>query len=168
MTSLLLDTNWSTQSVPFITVPLFARCSFTHRFHAFFWPHFPPPFFSAESQGRLTFQMGEKGGHMVVKTTVSPSPEERKVKQKEWQEGKEEGNWMYWGFSRTCLSAAFRFYTAASAGGNTLFVIRGSNSDSHNKPASRSCVCLAVYEKTKKLNLRGIKRTESCLYVIMS
>lgn len=40
-----------------------------------------PPIFSTESWGRLTFKAGEKGGHMVVKTTVSSSPEERKVKE---------------------------------------------------------------------------------------
>lgn len=40
---------------------------------------------------------------------------------------------MYRGFSRTCLSAAFRFRTAASAGPQALFIIRGSSSNSHKK-----------------------------------
>lgn len=34
------------------------------------------------------------------------------------------------------LCAAVQFYAAASAGGNDLFIIRGSNSHSHNKPLS--------------------------------
>lgn len=72
----------------FFAVLPFSHSSFSYHFHAFFPPSQTPPSFSTESQGRLTFQAGEKGGHMVVKTTASPSPEERKVKQKEWQEGK--------------------------------------------------------------------------------
>lgn len=147
MTSLLLDTNWSTQSVPFITLPLFAHCSFTHHFHAFFWPHFPP-FFSAESQGRLTFQMGEKGGHMVVKTTVSPSPEERKVKQKEWQEGKEEGT--------GCTEAsAAHAWVQRSAFTQLLLLEEILRLLSEGQTPTLAInplhvfVCLAVYEKTK-------------------
>lgn len=58
--------------------------------HSCFVIIFSPPF-PAESQGRSTFQVGGKGGHMVAKTTVSPGPWKEKAREKKILAGGREG-----------------------------------------------------------------------------
>lgn len=91
MTSLLLDTNWSTQSVPFITVPLFARCSFTHRFHAFFWPHFPPPFFPQRVREGWPFRWEKKEGIWLSRQQWAPLQRRGKLNRRNDRKEKRKG-----------------------------------------------------------------------------